>query len=145
MKKPINNYKLPDLVLEKKLNKNKYQRHEEIFKIIQICNDIYSKTGNNLDKNVYMECMQIEFSLNGIKYETGLQIPMKYQNQPLRTNYTPDFLCYDEIPVQLFVEEELSKANISNVKNSLNLCGINTGLIINFGNQIKLEYEKFFI
>ncbi len=144
MKQTKNHYNLPVIISSKVLQENRYENYEQLFSLVQAGYDIYRNIGSGLDANVYKECFAIELSKSGIDFNIHEKFDLHYQREKLHSKYIPDYFCYHEIAVQIISTEYISKREIVKMKNSLNMCGIKTGLIINFGHEPKLEYEKIF-
>jgi GxxExxY protein len=60
----------------------------------------------------------------------------------LRRSYIPDFLCYDKIIVELKAVKELCDEHRAQVLNYLKATGLQLGLLINFGIQRGLQWER---
>ena len=56
--------------------------------------------------------------------------------------YEPDFVCFDAIVVELKAVKELSDEHRAQVHNYLKATGFRLGLLVNFGQHPKLEYER---
>lgn len=60
----------------------------------------------------------------------------------LEKKYQPDFICFDEILVEIKALEQLSGTEESQIINYLKATGFKVGLLINFGSKT-LEYKRF--
>lgn len=60
----------------------------------------------------------------------------------LEKKYQPDFICFDEIVVEIKALEQLSGTEESQIINYLKATGFKVGLLINFGSKT-LEYKRF--
>ncbi|MCP4158417.1 MAG: GxxExxY protein, partial [bacterium] len=52
-------------------------------------------------ESVYQECLEIEFRLRGIPFESQKELELKYQGYTLKQTYRVDFICYDQIIIEL--------------------------------------------
>ena len=59
----------------------------------------------------------------------------------MHTNFRPDFVCYDNIIVELKAVSDLVDEHYSQVISYLRACDAELGLLINFGG-VNLEYKR---
>ena len=64
-----------------------------------------------------------------------------YKGKQLKKEYYADFVCYDDIIVELKSVSVLSKPHKAQVLNYLNAANKEIGLLINFG-ETKLKWER---
>ena len=64
-----------------------------------------------------------------------------YKGKQLKKEYYADFVCYDDIIVELKSVSVLSKPHKAQVLNYINAANKEIGLLINFG-EIKLKWER---
>ena len=115
---------------------------EESYKIVGACFEVYREKGCGFLEPVYQECMEIELRLQGVPYVTQKPLALEYKRCPLRSMYVPDFICYDQIIVELKAVTELADEHRAQVLNYLKATGLKLGLLVNFGHYPKLEYER---
>lgn len=60
----------------------------------------------------------------------------------MNKTYQPDFVCYEEVIVEIKAISGLSGTEEAQIINYLKVSGFNTGLLINFGSK-SLEYKRF--
>jgi GxxExxY protein len=72
------------------------------------------------------------------------ECPIDYKGHRLETYYKPDFICFDEVVVELKALGRLSSVEESQVINYLKVTGFHTGLLINFGGR-SLEQRRFIL
>jgi GxxExxY protein len=116
---------------------------EESFKIIGACFEVYNKMGRGFLEAVYQECLSMEFSDQGISFVDQPHLKLKYKTRPLRQAYQPDFLCYDEIVLELKAVDHLADEHRAQTINYLKATGKRLAILVNFGHYPKLEYERF--
>ncbi|MCP4265955.1 MAG: GxxExxY protein [Candidatus Brocadiaceae bacterium] len=71
-----------------------------------------------------------------------VRLSIYYKGIKLSTSYRSDFLCYENVIVELKALNQLSGKEESQVINYLKATGLETGLILNFGSE-SLEYKRF--
>jgi GxxExxY protein len=116
---------------------------EESFKIIGACFEVYNNMGHGFLETVYQECLAIEFSDLGLPFVEQPHLKLKYKTKPLKQTYLPDFLCFDEIIVEIKAAKSLTDEHRAQVINYLKATGKKLALLVNFGHYPKLEYERF--
>lgn len=70
------------------------------------------------------------------------RLSLEYRGRILEQKYFPDFVCYEEIIVELKAVSEVSDEHRAQVLNYLKASGFKLGLLINFGHYPKLQYER---
>lgn len=116
---------------------------EESFKIIGACFEVHNQMGPGFLESVYQECLAIEFAEQGVPFIEQPQLKLKYKTQPLKQGYQPDFLCFDEIIVEIKAAKNLADDHRAQTINYLKATGKKLALLVNFGHYPQLEYERF--
>jgi len=116
---------------------------EESFKIIGAGFEVYNHMGPGFLEAAYQECLAMEFSAQGIPFVEQPHLKLKYKSQTLKQAYQADFLCFDEIIVEIKSAKSLTDEHRAQVLNYLKATGKKLALLVNFGNHPKLEYERF--
>jgi GxxExxY protein len=65
-----------------------------------------------------------------------------YKGKLLTKKYEPDFVIYSKIILELKAVKELNDNHRSQVHNYLKASGYQVGLLVNFGKNRDLEYER---
>ncbi|MGB0582090.1 MAG: GxxExxY protein, partial [Limisphaerales bacterium] len=81
---------------------------EETYRIRGACYEVYKEKGCGFVEPVYQECMELELSLQGIKYVAQPRLKLEYKGQPLKPEYIPDLICFEKIIVELKAVTELT-------------------------------------
>ena len=103
--------------------------------------EVHGKLGCGFLEAVYQEAMAVEMGLRGIPFEREVNFQIYYKDQLLATHYRVDFVCCDDIIVELKALAEIGAVEISQAINYLKASGKTVGLVINFGAG-KLEYKR---
>ena len=115
---------------------------DECYRIIGACFEVYKDKGPGFLEDVYQECLELEFTHQGIPYSAQKEHPLTYRGQVLRKSYRSDFWCYDQIVLEIKAVEKLVDEHRSQVLNYLNATGAKLGVLVNFGHHPKLEWER---
>ena len=115
---------------------------EEVYDIIKCAFNVYNTLGFGFLEAVYQEALEIEFRKNGIEYESQKPLTIYYQGEELSKKYFADIVVGDNIIIELKAISSLTQADSSQLINYMKATGIKLGLLINFGNRRKLEWER---
>ena len=115
---------------------------EEVYDIIKCAFTVYNTLGFGFLEAVYQEALEIEFRKNGIEYVSQKPLTIYYQGEELSKKYFADIVVDDKIIIELKAISSLTQADSSQLINYLKATGIKLGLLINFGNRRKLEWER---
>ena len=115
---------------------------EEAFAIVGACFEVYNDKGCGFLEAVYQECLEIELELRAIPFQPQAELSLAYKGRRLKQRYFPDFLCFGKIIVEIKAVSELADEHRAQVHNYLKATGFRLGLLVNFGQKSKLEYER---
>ncbi len=116
---------------------------EESYKIIGACFEVYKEIGSGFLEAVYQECLAMEFRDCNIPFVEQPKLKMSYKKKPLRQEYQPDFICFDQIIVEIKAVKTLADEHRAQTINYLKATEQPLGLLINFGHHPKIEYERY--
>ena len=115
---------------------------QESYSIIGAALEVYNNLRHGFLEPVYQEALEREFIARSIPYEREKELTIYYKDKPLKQTYKADFVCYGEIIVELKAVSELNDTHRSQLYNYLHATGCTLGILINFGNSERLEYER---
>ena len=115
---------------------------EESYKIIGTCMEVYNEKGFGFHEAVYQECMELELGFQNIPFQPQKELGLEYKGHPLKQKYIPDLICFEKVVVELKAVSALTDEHRGQVLNYLRATGMKLGILINFGNPKKLEYER---
>ena len=116
---------------------------DESCRIVGACFDVYNNLGHGLLEAVYQEALSIEFSDQGIPFEAHPKLEILYKNRILKQHYIPDFLCFDQIIIEVKSSKAIDDSHRAQILNYLKLSKKKLGLIINFGSHPGVQHERF--
>jgi GxxExxY protein len=114
---------------------------ERTFKIIGAAMEVHRELGSGFLEGVYQEALEREFELQNIPFISQPVIEIKYKGKPLKKKYQPDYICYDEVLVEIKAISNLSGIEEAQLINYLKATGLKVGLLINFGAK-SLEHKR---
>ena len=116
-----------------------YLYSEETYKLRGAIYEVYKEIGCGFLEGVYQECLESEFQLQGIQFESQRIIDIEYKGKILVKKYIPDFICFDKIIIEIKAVKELNNEHIAQVLNYLKASDMELGLLVNFGSYPKKE------
>ena len=103
---------------------------------------VYNTLGPGFLEAVYQEALELELAKRNIPYEREKELSICYNGVVLKQTYRADFVCYGNIIVELKAVAHLDDTHRSQVFNYLKATGYKLGLLLNFGNEDGLEFER---
>ena len=115
---------------------------DESYAIVGACFAVYNDKGRGFLEPVYHECLEIEFDWQRIPFLSKPPQTLQYRGHTLVQTFTPDFICYGNIIVELKAVAALIDEHRAQLLNYLNVTGCELGLLVNFGHYPGVEYER---
>ena len=115
---------------------------DESYRLMGACFEVYNSMGCGFLEAVYQECLEIEFSIQTIPFNAQIPLELCYKGKALQQKYIPDFICFEEIIVEIKALKDLCDEHRAQVHNYLKATGYSLGLLVNFGKYPKLQYER---
>ena len=115
---------------------------QETHDIIGAAMNVHRYFGCGFTEKVYQDALEQELLSRNIPYLREQPIYATYRNVQLKTQFVPDFICYDKIIVELKAVKEMDDTHRSQAINYAKIAGYEVALLINFGNT-SLEFERF--
>jgi len=116
---------------------------EEVYAIQGAVFDVHRTMGAGFLESVYQECLALEFSARRIPFRALEPLRLEYKGYPLRQTYTPDFVCFDRIIVEIKALRALAPEHQAQTINYLKASSLRLGLLVNFGSTPKVQIERF--
>ena len=98
--------------------------------------------GSGFLESVYQECLEREFSNQGIPFVAQRGLILRYKGDPLVQTFQPDVICFDTIIIELKAVKELANDHRAQIHNYLKATGLTLGLLVNFGHHPQVEIER---
>ncbi|MBK3517685.1 GxxExxY protein [Carboxylicivirga marina] len=114
---------------------------DEAYRIIGAAMEVHNELKNGFLEPVYQEALAKEFRIQDIPFQQESMINIYYKGDKLDKYYKADFICYDEIIIELKALGELTKEHESQLINYLKATDKKLGILINFGKS-SLQYKR---
>jgi len=112
------------------------------YKIIGAAMEVHRILGCGFLEAVYQEALSIKFALQKMPFQKEVELPVHYKDKVLQVSYRADFVCFEEIIVELKALSQLSGQEEAQLINYLKATGQKRGLLLNFGEE-SLKYKRF--
>ncbi len=118
------------------------QRDPLTYAIIGAAMEVHNCLGRGFLEKVYHEALKIEFNRRNIPFSSEARLPIRYKDVALDCHYQVDFICFNEVIVEIKALNTVGPNEYAQVINYLRASNITRGLLINFGATL-LDYERF--
>jgi GxxExxY protein len=115
---------------------------DEVFRIIGAAMNVANELGCGFLEAVYQETLEIELAENNIPFESQKKINISYKGKMLSKEYIADFVCFNNIIVEIKAIKKIAEIEEAQLINYLKATKLPLGLIINFGTT-KLEWKRY--
>lgn len=113
----------------------------ESYDVIGAAIEVHKQLGCGFVEPVYQEAFAEELKLRKIPFEQEKVFTVTYKGKVLPKEFRADFVCYNQIIVELKAVSEFTEEHYAQVYNYLKASGMQLGLLINFG-KTSLEYKR---
>ena len=104
--------------------------------------EVHRHLGCGFTEKVYQDALELEMQRQEIPFKRECSLHAMYKGNMLPTTFIPDFICFDNIIVELKAVQELEDFHRSQAFNYAKVAGFDVSLLINFGKR-SLEYERY--
>jgi GxxExxY protein len=115
---------------------------ERTFAIIGAAMEVHRVLRRGFLEAIYYEALAHEFKLREIPFITQVPCSVQYKGQRLHGFYKLDFVCFDDVIVEVKASSATAPADYAQVLNYLAVSGHPIALLLNFGRS-SLEYRRF--
>lgn len=115
---------------------------EDSYRIMGACFEVYKEKGCGFLEAFFHECLELEFSDQGIPFTSHQPLALSYKCRPLKQVYVPDFVCCGKIILEIKAVSGLTDEHRAQVHNYLRATGHRLGLLVNFGHYPKVQWER---
>lgn len=115
---------------------------EEAYEIVGACMEVHNTLGSGFLESVYQEALTREFVEREIPFVAQWGIDVYYKDVKLDKKFFADFICFENIIIEIKAMEGLVSEHEAQLINYLKATNKPLGLLINFGGP-KLQYKRF--
>jgi GxxExxY protein len=128
-----------------KIDLSKLLLGDETYQIVGAAMEVYYKLGTGFLEPVYQQALAIELKQRSILFEQEKRFQIDYKGTILEKEYVADFVCFDQVIVEIKALNQLSPVDWSQVLNYLKVSRMRVGLLFNFGSVGRLEWKRLVI
>lgn len=115
---------------------------QQTYEILGASMKVHKALGSGFLEAIYEEALEKEFIKRNIPYKRQHKLNVYFDGEPLKKYFKADFLCYDDIIVEIKAATFIHNDNKKQTINYLNAVNKPVGLLINFG-EARLTWKRF--
>lgn len=115
---------------------------DEVFALIGAAIEVHRELGHGFLEAVYQEALEIEMAERSVPNVAQPELQLRYKRKTLKKKYVPDFVCFDEVVVEIKAMKALTEVEEAQLLNYLRATGKRVGVLINFGARGRLEWKR---
>ena len=112
------------------------------YAIIGAALEVHRLLGTGFLEIFYKDALEIELTSRKVPFRREVPCNVAYKGHQLRREYHVDFVCYDEVVIEVKARSATGPADHAQVISYLASTKLQVGLLINFG-AAKREYRRF--
>jgi GxxExxY protein len=113
----------------------------QTYKIIGAALAVHTELGCGFLEAVYRFALPIEFERLGVPFAIEQTLPISYKGRELPLHYRVDFLCFDDVIVEVKALDAITGREEAQLLNYLKASGFRRGLLLNFGST-SLQHKR---
>jgi len=110
--------------------------------IIAAAYNVHNELGHGFLEKVYKNALAIELEESGLKCSLESPLKVSYRGRTVG-DYYADIIVEDKIIVEVKAVTKLDSVHEVQLVNYLKVTGLNVGLLINFGQSVKVKRRIF--
>lgn len=114
---------------------------EEVYAIVGAAMEVSNELGAGVLEAVFQEALEIELAQRQIPFAAQVPIQVLYKGNPLTKEYIPDFICFEQVNVEIKSIKQLTSVEQAQMINYLKATGKPVGVLLNFGSP-RLEWKR---
>lgn len=117
---------------------------DECYQIVGCCMEVHKQLGCGFKEAIYQEALEREFVDNTMDFEREKRLRIQYKGNLLKKEYSPDFICFGKIVLELKAAGELTDIHQAQIFNYLKASKLRLGILVNFGTT-SLQFKRFIL
>jgi GxxExxY protein len=117
------------------------EKDPQTYEIIGAAMEVHRELGDGFLEAVYQAALAIEFARRRIPFRAEVELPVEYKGMRLSCGYRADFVCFENVLVEIKAIAGLVPPNQAQLLNQLKATKHRRGILINFGAP-SLEYRR---
>ncbi len=115
---------------------------EKSYLIQGVIFEVYREMGSGFLEAVYQECLEKEFMMQKIPFNSQKEITINYKGEKLIQKYIPDFICYNKIILEIKAVKYVKPEHKSQLINYMVATDNKLGFLVNFGSYPKVDITR---
>ena len=120
---------------------NKLDTNSDMYRIVGCALGVYNHLKPGYLESVYEKALERELLDAGFSVRRQVKLPITYKGRLLKSKFVADMVINDTQLVELKAVSNLSKAHEAQIQSYLKTTGMESGLLVNFGNMRRLEWR----
>lgn len=119
----------------------KVNKDPQTYAVIGAAMEVHRHLGHGFLEAVYQEALAVEMTAREIPFQREVIPPVRYKEELLQCGYRADFICFEEVIVELKATSQLTGVDEAQAINELKTTGLHRALLVNFSAP-SLEYKR---
>lgn len=115
---------------------------DESYAVMGACFEVYNQLGSGFLEPVYHRCLEIELTSRGIPFVSKPKVPILYKGESIGCLYEADFICYQQIILELKAVAQLATQHEAQLMHYLKATQLPLGILLNFCCPTELQYKR---
>ena len=115
----------------------------DMYRIVGCAMKVYNTLKSGYLESVYEKALEWELLEEGFTVKRQVKIPVFYKGIDLGKDFFADLVVDGKVIVELKAVSCLSKAHEAQIESYLKSTGMESGLLVNFGNLRRLEWRVY--
>ena len=120
---------------------NKLDTDSDMYRIVGCAFAVYNHLKPGYLESVYEKALEKELTAEGFSVRRQVKLPVYYKGELLDAPFVADMIVNDAVLVELKAVSNLAKIHERQVESYLKSTGMESGLLVNFGNLRRLEWR----
>lgn len=115
-----------------------------MYDIVGAIHDVHKYLGPGLNESCYQEALELQLKNEAIPYKRELSFHPTFKGVTLQATFRVDFLCREDVIVELKAVPELSPSHRAQLFNYMRLLSKPCGILVNFMPKFDVVERYFY-